>query len=129
MLSVKTMHTNYFVLILAHLSTFGFLYLQMTGQSLERLIDEYIAGEMSTPNLDIKLTYRNYDELLKLLSTRSTNIQQAMTTILPILHNDIIVPSKISNLTRKVRQHVNSGNNVDEVISYLYPPQNNKNFC
>ena len=108
-------------------------YLQMEELNVERLVDEYSAGEISSPNLDVKLTYQNYDELLRLLSTRNINIQQAMTTILPILHKDIIIPSKISNLTRKVRKHVDSGKNVDEVISSLYPSQKNENeispFC
>ena len=110
-----------------------FSYLQMTEPNLERLVDEYINGEMLTTNLDTKITYQNYNELLTLLSTRSANIQHAMTTILPILHKDVIIPGKISNITRKVRKHIDAGNDVDEVISYLFPPQNNKNeispFC
>ena len=85
----------------------------MEELNVERLVDEYSAGEILSPNLDVKLTYQNYDELLRLLSTRNINIQQAMTTILPILYKDIIIPSKISNLTRKVRKHVDSGKNVD----------------
>ena len=105
----------------------------MTVPNLERLVNEYIAGEMSTTNLDIKLTYHMYAELLSLLSTRSTNIQQAMTAILPILHKDVMEPSMIGNITCKVRKHIDSGNNVDEIISYLFPPQKNENeissFC
>ena len=89
----------------------------MTVPNLERPDDEYTAGEMSTTNLDIKLTYCMYDVLLSILSTRSINIQQAMTAILPILHNDVMVPSMISNITCKVRKHIDSGNNVDEIIS------------
>ena len=56
-----------------------------------------------------------------------------MIAILPILHKDVMVPSMISNITRKVRKHIDSGNNVDEIISYLFPPQKNENqiswFC
>ena len=105
----------------------------MTVPNLERLVNEYIAGEISTTNLDSRLTYCMYDELLSLLSTRSTNIQQAMTGILPILHKDVMVPSTISTITHKVRKHIDSGNNVDEFISYLFSPPKNENeissFC
>ena len=56
-----------------------------------------------------------------------------MTAILPTLHKDVTVPGKISNITRKVRKHIDSGKNVDEIISYLFPPQKNENdissFC
>ena len=34
-----------------------FSYLQMTEPNLERLVDEYINGEMLTTNLDTKITY------------------------------------------------------------------------
>ena len=105
----------------------------MTIPNLERLVNEYIAGEMSTTNLDIKPTYNMYDKLPSLLSNRSTNIEQAMTAILPILHKDVMVPSTISNITCKVRKHIYSGNNVDEIVSHLFPPQKNENeissFC
>ena len=105
----------------------------MTVPNLERFVNEYIAGEMSTTNLDIKCTYCMYDELLSLLSTRSTNIQQALNTNLPILHKDVMVPSMINNITHAFRKHIDSGNNMDEIISYLFPPQKNENeissFC
>ena len=105
----------------------------MTEPDLEKLVDNYIAGEMSAANFDTKPTYKMYDELLILLATRSINIQQAMTAILPVLHKDVMVPSKISNITCKVRKHIDSGKNVDEIISYLFPPQKNEydisSFC
>ena len=45
----------------------------MTEPNLEKLVDSYTAGETST-NFDTKITYKMYDELLSLLSTRSINI-------------------------------------------------------
>ena len=56
-----------------------------------------------------------------------------MTAILPTLHKDVTVPGKISNITHKARKHIDSGKNMDEIISYLFPPQKNENdissFC
>ena len=104
----------------------------MTEPNLEKLVDSYTAGETSA-HFDTKITYKMYDELLSLLSTRGINIQQAMTAILPMLHKDVNLPSKISNITRKVRKHIDSGKNINETISYLFPPKTNDNeissFC
>ena len=104
----------------------------MTEPNLEKLVDSYTAGETST-NFDTKITYKMYDELLSLLSTRSINIQQAMTAILPMLHKDVNLPSKISNITRKVRKHIDSDKNINETVSYLFPPKRNdteiSSFC
>ena len=83
----------------------------MTERNLEKLVDSYTAGETSA-NFDSKITYKMYDELLSLLSTRGINIQQAMTAILPMLHKDVNLPSKISNITRKIRKHIDSGKNI-----------------
>ena len=99
----------------------------MTTPNLERLVENYVSGDMSLTDLHIKPTYHMYDQLLKLLSTRGQNIQQAMTAILPILHRDVTVPSKISNITRKVTKHIDSGADVDEIISDLFPAQKNQN--
>ena len=105
----------------------------MTTPNLERLIENYVSGDTAVTDLHIKPTYHMYDQLFKLLSSRGRNIQQAMTAILPMLHKDVTVPSKISNITRKVRQHIDSGADGDEFISDLFPTKMNENqislFC
>ena len=69
----------------------------MTTPNLERLVENYVSGDTAMTDLHIKPTYHMYDQLFKLLSSRGRNIQQAMTAILPMLHKDVTVPSKISN--------------------------------
>ena len=52
---------------------------------------------------------------------KGTNVQHAMTMLIPQIHQDAIPPVHMQQLTRKVRTHLSRNKPKEELISMLYP--------
>ena len=84
----------------------SFIYIcRMAEMNLEKLVDQYINDELVTCQ-KTSITYDMYDQLLDIIAEKGINRQNAITTLLPKIDNDVVVPSNIQNLTHKVRKHL-----------------------
>ena len=52
----------------------------------------------------VDISYGLYDELLNLLRDKQINVQKAMSTLLPQINSNVLLPNDIANLTRKVKK-------------------------
>ena len=86
----------------------SFIYIyRMAQMNLEKLVDQYIDDELITCQ-KTPITYDMYDQLLDIIAVKGINRQNAITTLLPKIDNDVVVPSSIQNLTGKVRKHLSA---------------------
>ena len=67
------------------------------------------------------ITYEMYEQLLDILMIKGTNVQHAMTALIPRIHQDAIPPVHIQQLTHKVQTHLSRNKPKEELISMLYP--------
>lgn len=58
------------------------------------------------PHTCITLTYMVYSLLVEGLLSRKINVQQHLPSILHEIDNDLILPNKISNVTRKIKKYL-----------------------
>lgn len=66
-----------------------------------------------------ELTYNNYILLLDCLVNKQLNVQKYLPEILSKI-DDIYLPNKISNLTRKIRNYLKNGGDGNAVIKEIY---------
>ena len=120
------MHTD-FNLKICH----SFIFTEMAELNLEKLVDQYIDDELPTCQ-KTPITYDMYEQLVDILTEKDINRQNALTTLIPKIDNDAVVPSNIQNLTRKVRKHLSAKKQKDEIITVLYPtddPNKISDYC
>lgn len=69
-------------------------------------VDLILGGEANEPNLpdDFVISYGLYSDLLHGLSEKKLNVQSTLPILLLHLSPSVKIPSKISNLTRKVNK-------------------------
>ena len=63
---------------------------------------------------------------------KGINRQNALTTLIPKMDSDAVVPGNIQNLTCKVRKHLSAKTKKDEIIAVLYPtddPNKISDYC
>ena len=80
----------------------------MSKVNLEKLVAEYINDELEPTCHNTPITYEIYEQMLDILIIKGTNVQHAMTTLIPRLHQDAIPPVHIQQLTHKVWTHLSS---------------------
>ena len=103
----------------------------MAEMNLEKLVDQYIDDELITFQ-KTPITYNMYDQLLDIIAEKGINRKNAITTLLPKIDNDIVLPSNIQNLKCKVRKHLSAKKQKDEIIAVLYPtddPNKISDYC
>ena len=74
----------------------------------------------SIPHTCITLTYMVYSLLVEGLLSRKINVQQHLPSILHEIDNDLILPNKISNVTRKIKKYLEAGGDGNAVVKELY---------
>ena len=79
----------------------------MAELNLEKLVNQYINDELLTCQ-KTPITYDMYDQLVDILTEKGINRQNALTTLIPKMDSDAVVPGNIQNLTRKVRKHLSA---------------------
>ena len=93
----------------------------MSEVNLEKLVAEYMNDELQPTCHNTPITYEIYEQLLDILMIKGTNVQHAMTTLIPQIHQEAIPPVHIQQLTRKVRTHLSRNKPKEDLISMLYP--------
>ena len=95
-----------------------------------KIADNYgklISGECTLEELgcqEINLTYRLYLLLCETLETVGVNVQIILTQLLKVIDPDILLPSKLSNFTRKVKKALEKDSSLEsEIISGIYKPE------
>ena len=103
----------------------------MAESNLEKLVDQYIDDELLTYQ-KTPITYDMYDQLVDILTENGINRQNALTTLIPQIDNDAVVPNNIQNLTHKVRKHLSAIKQKYEIIAVMYPtddPNKISDYC
>ena len=114
----------------------------MAELNLEKLVDQYINDVILTCQ-KTPITYDMNNQLVDILTEKGINRQNALTTLIPKIDNDAVVPSNIQNLTYKVRKHLSvkktkqqqqqkPNKQRDEIIAVLYPtdgPNKINDYC
>ena len=90
----------------------------MSEVNLEKLVAEYINDKLQPTCHNTPVMY---EQLLDMVMIKGTNVQHAMTMLIPRIHQDAIPPDHIQQLTRKVRTHLSRNKPKEELISMLYP--------
>ena len=94
---------------------------------MENLVESYIADKLPIFDEIVNISYGLYDELLNLLREKQINVQKAMSTLLPQINSNVVLPNDIANLTRKVKKHIDAGRSREDVISSLLPKESDTN--
>ena len=94
---------------------------------MENLVESYIADKLPIFDEIVDISYGLYDELLNLLREKQINVQKAMSTLLPQINSNVVLPNDIANLTRKVKKHIDAGRSKEDVISSLIPKESETN--
>ena len=71
-------------------------------------INEILSGEKDPPELNI--SYYVYDFLLDGIIAKGLNVQSTLPKLLQLIDPRVMLPPKISNLTRKVKVYIKKGN-------------------
>ena len=103
-----------------------FISLQISQENLDELVENYTNGKV-LPNCGSTITYGSNSEVLCILTGGGLNVQQIMTTLLPQIHTDAVPPNNIANLTQKVKKHLSTGKEENEVVKSLIPPKEDPN--
>ena len=93
----------------------------MSEVNLEKLVVENINDELKPTCHNTPIMNEIYEQLFDILMITGTNVQHAMTMLIPRIHQDAIHPVHIQQLTRKVQTHLSRNKPKEEFISMLYP--------
>ena len=99
----------------------AFSFTDMSEVNLEKLVAEYINDELQPTCHNTPIIYEIYEQLLDILIIKGTNVQHAMTMLIPQIHQDAIPPVHAQQLTCKVWTHLSRNKPKEELISMLYP--------
>ena len=66
---------------------------------MENLVESYITDKLPVFDETVDISYGLYDELLNLLREKQINVQKAMSTLLPQINSNVVLPNDIANLT------------------------------
>jgi hypothetical protein len=95
-----------------------------------KIVDNYeklLTGDIGLEDLDcgdVVLTYRLYMLLSEGLEKMGVNLQSNLPQVLRAIDPDIVLPTKISNFSRKVKKTIENNANIhDEVITGIYSRQ------
>ena len=66
---------------------------------------DWIGSNKPIPHTCITLTYNDYSLLVEGLLSRKINVQQHLPSILHEIDDDLVLPNKISNLTKKIKKN------------------------
>jgi hypothetical protein len=69
---------------------------------------------------NLKITKSNKSDKISGLLSRKINVQQHLPSILHEIDNDLILPNKISNVTRKIKKYLEAGGDGNAVVKELY---------
>ena len=67
---------------------------------MENLVESYVADKLPVFHETVYISYGLYDELLNLLREKQINVQKAMSTLLPQINSNVVLPNDI---TRRMR--------------------------
>jgi hypothetical protein len=81
-------------------------------------INEILPGEKDPPELNIN--YYVYDFLLDGIIAKGLNVQSTLPKLLQLIDPRVMLPPKISNLTRKVKDYIKKGNDKLSQISSIH---------
>jgi len=81
-------------------------------------INEILSGEKDPPELNI--SYYVYDFLLDGIIAKGLNVQSTLPKLLQLIDPRVMLPQKISNLTRKVKDYIKKGNDKLAQISSIH---------
>ena len=71
------------------------------------------------PSSHITLTYNVYSLLVERLFSRKSNVQQHLPSILHEIDANLVLPNKISNLPRKIKNYLETGGDGNAVVKEL----------
>jgi len=95
---------------------FFFFSVDETEVAVFRIIDGIGSDTPITP---ITLTYNVYNLLVDGLLSKGINVQQNLPRILQQIDENIVLPNKISNLTRKIRKYLEAGGDGNDTVKEI----------
>lgn len=90
-----------------------------TESTVFEIID-WTGSNKPIPHTCITLTYNVYSRLVEGLLSRKINVQQHLPSILHEIDGDLVLPNKISNLTRKIKKYLEASGDGNDVVKELY---------
>ena len=81
---------------------------------MENLVESYVADKLPVFDETVDISYGLYDELLNLLREEQINVQKAISTLLPQINSNVVLPNDIANLTQKMKKHIDAGRSKEQ---------------